>query len=551
MIRKHDHGNRHPARSVRVTNVGPNRAVLLCAGAIVAALALPPTAAPARAAAAEAAADGLRFDIWEFRVEGSTLLPAIEVERAVYPFLGPQRSDRDANGAAAALEKAYQARGYRTILVEIPEQNVESGVIRLAVTEGKVGRVRVTGARYYAQERILAQVPALTAGSVPDFERVQKDIAAVNQQPDRRVTPVFRAGAVSGTTDVDLTVEDRAPLHGSLTLDNKRSLNTTALRLSGSLRYDNLFQREHSIGLQFQTTPQDTSEVRVLSGSYTVPLQTWTLTAYTIHSRSNIATAIGNTQVLGNSNILGLRAIRRLPADGNALSHTVSIGADYKDLGEDLRVGAMAGLRTPIQYMPLSASYNLFHEGKSGTTQASAGIVFALRGLGDGQSDFDRRRFRAQPNFFVFKAELQRLQNLPADFVLVGRVEVQGADQPLISNEQFFIGGADSVRGYFEVESLGDYGGRATIELRGPRIALLPKSSDLRLHGFVDAGAAGLHKALPGQADPPALRSAGIGLRLRQGSLVAVSSDLAWPMRSTANTRAWSPRLLFSASLQF
>lgn len=506
---------------------------------------------PLPAFSAEGPADGLRFDIWEFRVEGNTLLPAIDVERAVYPFLGPQRSDRDANAAAAALEKAYQAKGYRTILIEIPEQNVESGVIRLAVTEGKVGRVRVTGARYFAQERILAQVPALAAGTVPDFEQVQKDIAAVNQQPDRRVTPVFRAGAITGTTDVDLTVEDRSPLHGSLTLDNKRSLNTTPLRLSGSLRYDNLFQREHSIGMQFQVTPQDTSQVRVFSASYTVPLQAWTLTGYTIRSRSNIATAIGNTQVLGNTDILGVRATRRLPVDGTGFSHTLSFGADYKDLGEDLRIGALPGLRTPIQYMPLSASYNLFLDGKSGSTQASAGLVFALRGVGDGQVEFDRRRFGANPNFFVFKADVQRLQNLPADFVLMARLEVQGADQPLISNEQFFIGGADSVRGYFEVESLGDYGGRGTIELRGPRIALLPKSTDLRLHGFVDAGAAGIHQALPGQANPPALRSTGVGLRLRQGSQLAVSSDLAWPMRSTANTRAWSPRVLFSASMQF
>jgi len=551
MIRKQQTGNGHHSPAMQGLRAFCMRAVLACALATVAWVAFSPVAGPALAAGADAAGDGLRFDIWEFRVEGNTLLPAIDVERAVYPFLGPQRSDRDANAAAAALEKAYQARGYRTILIEIPEQNVESGVIRLAVTEGKVGRVRVTGARYFAQERILAQVPALSAGSVPDFERVQKDIAAVNQQPDRRVTPVFRAGAITGTTDVDLTVEDRSPLHGSLTLDNKRSLNTTPLRLSGALRYDNLFQREHSIGLQFQTTPQDTSQVRVFSGSYTVPLHSWTLTGYAIHSRSNIATAIGNTQVLGNSNIVGFRATRRLPADGSELSHTFSIGADYKDLGEDLRVGTLPGLRTPIQYMPLSASYNVFLDGKSGSTQASAGIVLALRGIGDGQADFDRRRFRAQPNFFVFKGELQRLQKLPADFVLMGRIEVQGADQPLISNEQFFIGGADSVRGYFEVESLGDYGGRGSIELRGPRIALLPKTTDLRLHGFIDAGAAGIHKALPGQLDPPALRSTGIGLRLRQGSLVSVSSDLAWPMRSTANTRAWSPRLLFSASLQF
>lgn len=557
MIRTQQHGNGFPLRIVwsrRSLRAPASLACLLSIAVLCLSSLLAP---PSLAAAADGAADGLRFDIWEFRVEGNTLLPTIEVERAVYPFLGPQRSDRDANAAAAALEKAYQARGYRTVLIDIPEQNVESGVIRLSVTEGKVGRVRVTGARYFAQERILAQVPALAPGTVPDFERVQKDITAVNQQPDRRVTPVFRAGTISGTTDVDLTVEDRSPLHGSLTLDNKRSLNTTPLRLSGSLRYENLFQREHSLGLQFQTTPQDTREVKVFSASYTVPLQAWTLTSYAVRTRSNVGTAIGGTQVLGAGNILGVRAIRRLPAEGTAFSHMLSFGADYKDLDENVRVGASAAqagatdIRTPIQYMPVSVSYNLFQDSKSGRTQASTGLVFALRGLGDGEFDFDQRRFRARPNFFVVKADMQRLQNLPGDFVLLARLEVQGADQPLLSNEQFFIGGADSVRGYFEVESIGDFGGRATVELRGPRISMLPKDTDLRMHGFVDAGAAGSLDRLPGQARPPALNSTGVGLRLRQGNLVSISSDLAWPMRSTANTRAWSPRLLFSAAMQF
>ena len=32
------------------------------------------------------------FDIWEFQVEGNTLMPATDIERAVYPHLGPAKS---------------------------------------------------------------------------------------------------------------------------------------------------------------------------------------------------------------------------------------------------------------------------------------------------------------------------------------------------------------------------------------------------------------------------------------------------------------------------
>src|SRR5829696_1792449 len=45
--------------------------------------------------------------IREYRVLGSKHLPRIEVEEAVYPYLGPGRTFADVEQARAALEKAY------------------------------------------------------------------------------------------------------------------------------------------------------------------------------------------------------------------------------------------------------------------------------------------------------------------------------------------------------------------------------------------------------------------------------------------------------------
>jgi hypothetical protein len=80
------------------------------------------------------------FDILEFVVEGNRVLEPLAIERAVYPFLGPRRLIRDADAARAALEKAYHQAGYLTVTVDVPEQQVENGIVRLAVTEGRVER---------------------------------------------------------------------------------------------------------------------------------------------------------------------------------------------------------------------------------------------------------------------------------------------------------------------------------------------------------------------------------------------------------------------------
>ncbi|HQT26565.1 MAG TPA: POTRA domain-containing protein, partial [Burkholderiales bacterium] len=108
-------------------------------------------------------ADGMAensFDILEYRVDGNAnLLSTLQVEEAVYPHLGVKKTINDVEGARNDLEKAYHDAGYLTVLVDIPEQTVNSGIVHLRVVEGKVGKVRVTGSRYYSMNRILARVP--------------------------------------------------------------------------------------------------------------------------------------------------------------------------------------------------------------------------------------------------------------------------------------------------------------------------------------------------------------------------------------------------------
>jgi len=55
-----------------------------------------------------AVAQDNRFDILEYVVEGTTLIPAITVEQAVYPHLGEGKSFDDVEKARDALEKGDQ-----------------------------------------------------------------------------------------------------------------------------------------------------------------------------------------------------------------------------------------------------------------------------------------------------------------------------------------------------------------------------------------------------------------------------------------------------------
>ena len=164
--------------------------------------------------------------------------------------------------ARQALEQAYRDAGYPTVFVDIPEQDVKGGVVRLQVTEGRIERLRITGSRYYSLGKITSEVPSLAAGGIPKMEQVQTELEQINRaSPDRSVAPVLRAGKTPGMVEVELKVKDEVPLHGALEVNNRNTADTTSTRVLGSLRYDNLWQKFHSVSVQYQTAPENTDEV--------------------------------------------------------------------------------------------------------------------------------------------------------------------------------------------------------------------------------------------------------------------------------------------------
>jgi hemolysin activation/secretion protein len=510
--------------------------------------------AQADAAAPAGAAQRAVFDILEFVVEGNSVLPQIEVERAVYRHLGPGRGFDDVERARGALEKAYQDAGFLTVLVEIPEQQVRGGLIRLQVTEGQVGRVRVTGSRYYSLGEIKARSGELAEGTVPYFPEVQKQLATLNRTEDRKVTPVLKPGATPGKVDVELKVEDRLPLHGDLELNNRASANTEALRLSGSLRYDNLWDRDHSLSVSYQMSPQNTSQVKVASGTYVIPRAGWdnTLALYGVRSRSNVA-AVGTLSVLGNTDILGARYIVPLPA-GEGRFHSLTLGLDYKQFRDTVNLSSGVTTQTPLSYAPGSLAYSLTDRDSGGTTQAGAGANVGLRNFGGTkEGEFANKRFLASASYLALKGDLSRLQAIGGPFSLFAKVDAQIASGPLVSNEQFVAGGADTVRGYREAEILGDRGFHGVAEARYALAgeALSAANAEGYLSAFVEGAVARIYNPLPAQQQRFGASSAGVGLRLKGQRSWRVWFDVAQAFKPTAFTPRGTVRGSFRFGYEF
>lgn len=510
------------------------------------------------ASSADAPAEALpNFDMLEIQVDGNTVLDQQLVEKTLYPFLGNGKTVDDVEKARQKLEAVYREKGYPTVLVDIPEQDVVEGVVRLQVVEGSVERLKITGSRYFYLGKIRDKIPALAAGKVPYMPDVQAQMDELGKESaDRQVTPVFRAGTTPGKTEVELRVKDAVPLHGSLEMNGRNSEHTSKTRLIGSLRYDNLWQSFHSASLQYQVSPENYDEVEVWSGTYVLPTG-WADTRLALYgvgisSNTQLGASVGGLSVVGTGEIYGARLVKPLPGL-NAYSHSLTLGWDYKSFNQGVSRQGQDQQASPISYVPWFIGYDGAWRYPGATTSLSSGLHFSIQGLGNEASEFERRRFKAKPNFAYLSSELKHLRELPWDMRLAARASGQITNAPLISNEQFAVGGPQSVRGYYQTQQLGDDGVNLSLELHSPQ--LKPGSWDfaqnLRAHVFFDYAYLWVQDALAPSPGFYRLAGTGMGLRMQLFRHWLGEFDWAYPLEQQGSVDVGNQRVDFRMAYEF
>ncbi len=522
---------------------------------------VPPVAASPAGVATNAVDRSQMLYIREFRVIGSHQLSRVEIEKAVYPYMGPERTPEDVEQARAALEKAFQDKGYQTVNVQIPQQTGKKGIVFLEVTEAKVGRLNVEGSRYFSLKAIKKGVPSLQPGNVPNFNQVSSEILALNQWSDRQVIPTLTPGFEPGTVDVNLKVKDTLPWHGSAEFNNRYNPYTVPYRLNLASSYDNLWQLGHSLGGSFQVAPQDPSNALNWNVFYTArfPRIDWLRLNLSYGEQNSNVSTLGGTAVNGAGQTAAFRFLAAFPNEKD-FSHSLSAGMDFKHLDQAVNQTtvdpAVAELPpTPLDYAPVRMNYNAVWAPKNSVTIFDAGISFGIRGailpvyqLGyyGNEQQFADLRYNSDGGFFVFKGDLSHTHDLPAGFQIYGKVQGQISPNPLVYSEQFAGGGLDTCRGYLEGTVAGDNAAFGSFELRAPSILAGHLGIDeWRIYAFLDGGTITLNDPLPEQTAFFNMASYGFGSRLRMFNHLNGSIDVGIPLVTQQPVMAYSPLITF------
>ncbi|MDE2401315.1 MAG: ShlB/FhaC/HecB family hemolysin secretion/activation protein [Burkholderiales bacterium] len=483
------------------------------------------------------------FDVMEYVVEGNTVLPNELVERALNPYLGPDKSFKDIEAARTALEKIYQDSGFLSVVVSLPNQRVDTGEVRLEVTEATVEKLNVTGAQYHLPSAIKAKVPSLTPGQTPYFPQVQEELAQL-QTGDQQVTPLIGAGDDPAKIQVDLKVEDKLPWHGSIEANSRQSFNTRRGRLEAVASYSNLWQLGHTVGVSWQYAPTRPADANTLTLIYGLPLSSSDdLNLSLTDSRSDTPTntSLGGA-TLTRGRFYGLRWQHQLDAQDWPVRHSLYGSLDYKDNHDsNQEIGGFTTAKPPLRYPVLSLGYNLAWQGAQdqlvtvNTSWATSSSALAGRTVdcnGRSMDQFECKRAGSSPDFLVWKAGLGLRQPLFGHWQVNAHADAQIASGPLASGEQYSLGGVDSVRGYYDAEQAGDMGWATRLELISPVWAPFP---DLNVTGlaFFDRGFVLLKNPLPSQKSHIHLGSTGLGWRADNSRGLQLSLDVALPLLET------------------
>lgn len=410
------------------------------------------------------------IDIWEYRVKGNSLLDKALIQQRLKPYLGVARTLEDVEQAAATLQALYKDAGYPAVFVEIPPQTVLGGVFELQVTETRLRRIRVTGAEYFLPSLVRRSIPSVAQGRVLNLPELKEDIKYANAlNQNLKIIPMLKQGPTPDTVDLELNVADEFPLTGGIEINNYHTATTTPTRLAFDLGYANLWQKNHSWSMQYQTTPEDRDEIEVLATNYILPvgLAGDKLAFYAIKSDSQINTPsdLGTITVVGDGVIAGGRYITPFFQDDDGL-HTLVLGADYKDFEE-----LVEGAPKDISYLSLTAQYSAFRRAEAWSDSLSLALTFGIRGLFNDNEEFGGKTKFAEPNFAVLKVEYERTVPFGEGWQWQGSLKGQLTDVALVSNEDLSAGGSTSVRGYYESQVSGDNGVIARTHLRAPDLS--------------------------------------------------------------------------------
>jgi hemolysin activation/secretion protein len=508
----------------------------------------PGVTAPAQPKAA-VGEDGLSFILTGVSIEGATAIEPAALAPLYAEFLAREVGRAELEEIAARVAKAYEDAGYFLSRAVIPAQDVQGGVVRIRVTEGYVAEVRFEGAS--AQDALLNSFRARFMQERPaKLASVERAILLINNLPGMAVNDI-QVAALDDTGAYALVVVTRyTSTAGNAFLDNRGTPEVGRLQSFGSMAFNSILGLGEQIQLSLATVPNDTSELVYGQIAVHQPIGT--------HG-TQIGTSLSGSAIEAGGALESQNTESRSLTVAGDISHPVLLS---REQALTLRVKAEVRHITEERFNTETIDDRIrvvrgqidyaFQDGLQGTNfvvfEASQGLdILAATDPGDS----NRSRSDADGSFTKFKMDAVRVQQIWGPFSLRLAGQGQVSLDPLLSSEEFLLGGGQFGRAYDFGEISGEDGVAGSAELRIGDATELDYLSRYEFYGFYDRGTLWDRNAASGEGHET-LSSAGGGLRLTVTPSLQTGFEAAKPLnRAAESTGDKGVRVFFSLSARF
>ena len=512
------------------------------------------------------------FDIVRFQIEGNSILPTERAQELVAPFVGQRRNYGDVQKALEALEGEFRRLGYGTVQVYVPEQELTTGVVRLQVSEGVIGKVAITGNKYFNDANVRAGLPDLKEGSAPNMRKLSENVQLSNENPAKQVEVTLGVSEEEGKVNARVEVKEEDPDRLYLTLDNTGTKASGKHRLGVAYQNANFGNSDQVLTLAYTTALdppggmkilgnrvlpwQDGNGVKVdiFSIGYRLPLYALGDSIDFIYGNSStdtpstsptLGTGLG---INGKGEVFGFRYNHIFPRAGEYTSRLV-FGLDYKYMNSRCAINGnptpfgIAGC-TPHTFRPVSATYSGQWQKPGQAIDFNVGVVHHLFPMGSrfvyaaAPGGYDRYSaasgYQTKDEFTALRFGGSYTTALAGDWLLRIAASGQHANNALPAGERLGVAGSTAVRGFLERAVSVDRGYFANLEGYSPDIAAsLGLPGNLKWLVFYDfAQGSNLNPSVNQKVN---IASLGVGLRYNINKDVSARLDIArvmdgvWP----------------------
>jgi hemolysin activation/secretion protein len=473
--------------------------------------------------------------VTKFEVIGSTVFSQEEFAKLLKDFLDQPISFAELLKAKEVINQLYIDKGYITSGAFIPPQELENGVVKIQVIEGKVEAINISGLHRLRPSYVRSRL-AIAAKAPLDQNRLLQALQMLQLDPlIANLSAELAAGSRTGVSVLEIKVREADAFSGQISIDNQRSPSVGSVRRQLQINHNNLL----GFGDRFHVGYINTDGSNSLDDlSYTFPINAKNGTLGVSYSRTrtniiekpfnvlDIQSASRNYQITYRQPLyqsptqeftLGLTGSRQ-ESETSLLDEPYPLSPGANDQGE-VRISAL----------------RFFQE----YTKRDSQQVFAMRSqFSLGIDAFDSTNNNSSPDgqFVAWRGQAQYLRLLTPDTTLLLRSDIQLSDRPLLALEQFSAGGQQSVRGYRQDSLLADNGLFASAEVRTPILRVPKWQTTVELSPFFDLGTVWNHSSSDVKIEQKTLTSVGLGLRLLVGQNFNARLDWGIPLVSVDKT---------------